>query len=149
MKKAAQLMSDTVVQAFRRYRKHKEHGHLFKNSETTERLTKVVNDVFDVLNGRFILKGINERNWGKKKAQLDAFLKILDVTEECNRTRKRNDPDIPLKMFLSDSTLQAWRITVISVIALTEELLNAGYITVLTGKFNQDPLEVLFLKVNF
>ena len=75
-------MSDTVVQAFRRYRKHKEHGHLFKNSETTERLTKVVNDVFDVLNGRFILKGINERNWGKKKAQLDAFLKILDITEE-------------------------------------------------------------------
>ncbi len=101
-----------------------------------------------MLNGRFILKGINERNWGKKKAQLDAFLKILDVTEECNRRRKRNDPDIPLKMFLSDTTLQAWRITVISVIALTEELLNAGYITVLTGKFNQDPLEVLFVKVS-
>lgn len=101
-----------------------------------------------MLNGRFILKGINERNWGKKKTQLDAFLKILDVTEECNRRRKRNDPDIPLKMFLSDTTLQAWRITVISVIALTEELLNAGYITVLTGKFNQDPLEVLFVKVS-
>lgn len=83
---------------------------------------------------------------GEKKAKLDVFLKILDVTEECNRTRKRNDPDIPLKMFLSDTTLQAWRITVISVIALTEELLNAGYITVLTGKFNQDPLEVLFSK---
>ena len=87
------------------------------------------------------------REIGKKKAKLDAFLKILDVTAECNRTRKRNDPDIPLKMFLSDTTLQAWRITVISVIALTEELLNAGYITVLTGKFNQDPLEVLFLKI--
>ena len=71
----------------------------------------------------------------------------MDVTEECNRTRKRNDPDIPLKMFLSDTTLQAWRITVISVIALTKELLNAGYITVLTGKFNQDPLEVLLLRL--
>ena len=59
MKKAAQLMSDTVVQAIRRYREHKQHGHLFKDSETTDMLTKVVNDVFDVLNGRFILKCIN------------------------------------------------------------------------------------------
>jgi hypothetical protein len=102
----------------------------------------LINDVFDILNGRFIAQGINVNNWGKKKDKLDAFLKVLDLTEECNRNRKRNDPNIPLKMFLSETTLQSWRITVLSVIALTEELFNADYITVLTGKLNQDPLEV-------
>jgi hypothetical protein len=52
-------------------------------------------------------------------------------------------------MFLSNTTLQAWRVTVLSllvlsVIALTEEMFNIGYTSVLTGKLNQDPLEVKF-----
>lgn len=46
------------------------------------------------------------------------------------------------KMFMATTTLRSWRITVLSTIALTEKMLNAGYFTVLTGKFNQDPLEV-------
>ena len=37
VKKAAQLISDTVVQAILRYQEHEEHGLLFKDSETTER----------------------------------------------------------------------------------------------------------------
>lgn len=45
-------------------------------------------------------------------------------------------------MFLSQTTLEGWRITFHSIIELTEELLNAGFITVLTGKFNQNTLEV-------
>ena len=144
VKKAAQLLSDSVVQEFRRYRKTKKFGYLFKDSETTERLTKLMNDVFDAMNGRFVAGGINIRNWYKKKEKLDVFLKILDVTEEYHRTRKQNDPDIPVKMFLSETTLQSWRISILSVIALTEEKFKAGYITILTGKLNQDPLEVKF-----
>ena len=76
--------------------------------------------------------------------KIDVFLKILDITEDCNNKRKPNDPEIPLKMFVSDTTLQAWRITVLSVISLTEKMFNSGYYTVLTGKLNQDPLEVIF-----
>lgn len=140
--KAAQLMSDTVAHAIQRYRVQRKFAYLFKGSETTEKLTKLINDVFDVLNGRFVAQGINISNWCKKKNVLETFLKILDVTEECNRSRKQHDANIPLNMFVSETTLQAWRITVLSVIALAEEQFNADYITVLTGKFNQDPLEV-------
>ena len=46
------------------------------------------------------------------------------------------------KMFMATTTLRSWRITVLSTIALTEKMLNAGYFTVLTGKLNQDPIEV-------
>ncbi|KZS02803.1 Uncharacterized protein APZ42_000006, partial [Daphnia magna] len=91
---------------------------------------------------RFISQGINISNWWKKKKKIDIFLEILDVTEECKRSRVQHDPNTPLNMFLSETTLQAWRISLLSVIALTEEMFNAGYFTILTGKFNQDPLEV-------
>lgn len=100
-----------------------------------------MNDLFDVCNGRFIKDGINIQNWGKKKSVLDAMLRVLDETEKCHRQHHKY-PELPKEMFVSQTTLEAWRITIHSIIALTEELLNAGYITVLTGKFNQDPLEV-------
>lgn len=102
----------------------------------------MINDVFDVLNERLLAQGINITNWCKKKNILDKFLQILDVTEQCHRSRKQHNENIPLNMFVSETTLQAWRITVLSVIALAEEQFNADYITVLTGKFNQDPFEV-------
>jgi len=104
VRKAAQLLSDSVVQAFRRYRKHKKFAYLFKGSETTEKFTKLMNDVFDIMNGRFVAEGINLTNWWKKKRTLDAFLTVLDITEDCHRKRKANDPNIPLKMFVSDTT---------------------------------------------
>jgi hypothetical protein len=144
VRKAAQLLSDSVAHALRRYRRDKKFAYLFKGSETTERFTKLINDVFDVMNGRCIKQGINVTNWWKKKKILYIFLDILDVTEECNRTRKPNDPDTPVKMFLSDATLQSWRVTVLSVITLTEETFYVRYTSVLTGKLNQDPLEVKF-----
>ena len=87
-----------------------------EGSETTERFTKLINDVFDVMNGRCISQGTNVTNWWNKNEKLDVFLNILNITEEHNRTRKPNDPDTPVKMFLSNTTLQAWRVTVLSVI---------------------------------
>ncbi|KZS01481.1 Uncharacterized protein APZ42_001850 [Daphnia magna] len=79
-----------------------------------------MNDVFDVLNGQFVAEGIQLANWWKKKKVLDAFLTVLDITEECHRTRKLNDPDIPVNVFSSYTTLQSWRVSVLSVIELTE-----------------------------
>ncbi|KAI9563372.1 hypothetical protein GHT06_010833 [Daphnia sinensis] len=116
----------------------------FTCSETTEKLAKLINDVFDVLNERFVAQEINISNWCKNNKCLDTFLKILDVTEECHRSRKQHDENIPLNMFVSQTTRQAWRITVLGDIALVEEQFNADYITVLTGKFNQGPLERFF-----
>ena len=110
--KAAQLLSDSVAHALLCYRRNKKIACLFKGSEITERSTKLINDVFDVMNGRCISQRINVANWWKKREKLDVFLNILDITEQCNRSRKPNDPDTPVKMFMSNTTLQAWRVTV-------------------------------------
>ncbi|KAK4024637.1 hypothetical protein OUZ56_010059 [Daphnia magna] len=84
------------------------------------------------MNGRCIAQGINVINGWKKKKRLDIFLDILEEEEECKRTRKPNDPDTPVKMFLSDTTLQSWRVTVLRVRALTEEMFNVESTSVLT-----------------
>ncbi|KZS03101.1 Uncharacterized protein APZ42_034258 [Daphnia magna] len=143
--KAAQLLSDSVAHTLRRYKRNKKFAYLFKGSETTKRFTKLINDVFDAMNGRCIAQGINVINGWKKKKRLDIFLDILEEEEECKRTRKPNDPDTPVKMFLSDTTLQSWRVTVLRVRALTEEMFNVESTSVLTGKLNQDPLESVAL----
>ena len=49
----------------------------------------------------------------------------------------------PSEMFCSLTTLKALRMTINSAMALSEELLQNNYHTVLTGKMNQDPIEVL------
>lgn len=109
----------------------------------------MMNDVFDIMNGRFIAAGINIRNWGEKKKKLDVFLKILDLTEKSkadhiaeNKKKKAKDRTPAPEMFMSLTSLQSWRVSILSTIALTEEMFNAGYITVLTGRLNQDPIEV-------
>lgn len=114
-------------------------------TEHIERLTKTVNDNFDVLNGRHIKEGITPNNWwinahdekvkGRKQI-LEAMLAVLAVTERIYEKDKNR------KMFCSLTTVHGWRMTIRSVIALTEEMFNAGYTVVLTGKMNQDPVEV-------
>ena len=52
------------------------------------------------------------------------------------------------KLFLSRQTCQGLRVTLRSVLQLTETLLCEGFSYVLTGKFSQDPLEVnIFLSI--
>jgi hypothetical protein len=102
-----------------------------------------MNDVFDIMNGRFIKAGINKKNWEKKKNILEVFLKVLEDTEAHHE--QENEPNkMKTPMFMSTTTLRSWRITALSTIALVQEMLNCedDYFTVLTGKFNQDPIEV-------
>jgi len=105
--------------------------------ETTISCTQTFNDIFDVLNGRHLKESITVGNWHKKKRILDEMLKIVDHTEAINRAG-----DCPIKMFASQTTIESWRLSIQSAITLTEELFSAGYSYVLTGKWNQDPLEV-------
>lgn len=100
-------------------------------------MTKLINDVFDILNGRFSAQGINLRNWHIKEKKLRIMLDILKQSEDCFK----KNPKIP--MFMSQTTLLGWRVTISSVILLTEEMFSAGFHTVLTGRFNQDPIEVI------
>lgn len=118
-------------------------------------MTKLLNDTFDVLNGRRMAESINESNWedkvkedGKvkkgKKTILLTMLDVIDRTENCHQNPGKRQP---MTTFASQTTLEGWRLSVSSAIDLTEELLRpkdvaAKYDFVLTAKWNQDPLEV-------
>lgn len=67
------------------------------------------------------------------------MLEVLAATERIYLKNK----DRP--MFCSLTTLHGWRISILSAIAITEEQFNSGYTCVLTGKLNQDPIEVIMM----
>lgn len=127
-------------------------SHDLAGSEGTERLAKLVNDSFDVLNGRWYAERISdELDKNDKKGRtikerkfhiLRELLKVLDKTEMEYESREQNS-DGPSEMFCAITTLKALRLTVHSTMALTEEMLENDFNYVLTGKFNQDPVEVL------
>jgi hypothetical protein len=96
-----------------------------------------------VLNGRIPKEGITISNWHNKKKILDQMLRCLELTEQAFKKQSKNMA-IVKSMFVSNQTLFGWRLTINSVIQITEELFNSGYSLVLTGKMNQDILEVCF-----
>lgn len=121
-------------------------------SEATEKLAMLMNKTFDVLNGRKYAEGItNNVNYNDKNKRtvkemkwetLNAMLSVLDITEVEHESRQKNS-NSPSEMFCSLTTLKALHMTINSAMALSEELLQNNYHTVLTGKMNQDPIEVL------
>lgn len=105
-----------------------------------------MNDLFDVLNGRHPKVAITVQNWydlkvgadgnqGKKRI-LDSMLAVLGETE------RAFERDSTKKMFCLKTTIHAWRLSIRSAMALIKEQLNAAFAYALTGKWNQDPLEV-------
>jgi len=71
---------------------------------------------------------------------LEKLLQCLWDTEHAMLSGKSNRP-----MFASDTTLKALRVSILSTISLTEELFSKkyGYKYVLSGKWNQDCIEVV------
>ncbi|KAH8040389.1 hypothetical protein HPB51_010169 [Rhipicephalus microplus] len=65
------------------------------------------------------------------------FMIILDLTE-------RNHVEKGTAMFASQVTMESLRVTLSSILELTNDLLAKGARYVLTGKLNQDPLERFF-----
>lgn len=72
------------------------------------------------------------------------MLDVLDITEDFQEIREKHS-NTPSETFCSTTTLRAVRLTVNSDMALAEDAPNYYYI-VLSGKWNQDPVEV-FLTV--
>ncbi|KZS10833.1 Uncharacterized protein APZ42_024598, partial [Daphnia magna] len=99
-------------------------------SESTEKMGKLLNEVFDVFDGRYINKRIKFNNWTKKI--LDAMMHILNVTFRLF-SEKEKYPNSPSESFMSQTTLLSFMMNVRSTIALTKECVNARYITVLSG----------------
>ena len=109
-----------------------------------------MNDIFDIFNSRRAATSITKSNWDLRKEKLKTFLFILDETE---RIHAENDVNSPATMFMSDTTLQGWRLSTLSLISLTDEMLDDSmdetiydepFKQVLSAKFNQDPVEVRF-----
>lgn len=115
----------------------------FKHTEATQQMCQVLNDAFDVLNGRQYRDRITLGNWEKDKKHLVDLLDAINETEEHSRASKFNG--LP---FISNTSLKAMRITLTSAIELIEYLLmKCNYDFVLSGKFNQDCLEVGLLSL--
>jgi len=106
-------------------------------------MTKLMNDVFDVLNGRTFAQGICEKNKQKKFALLEKMKTILNITEEIYINRVKHSDELPAVVFMSTTTLRAFRIVLHSAIDLTKEMLANDYQTVLSARWNQDPVEVI------
>lgn len=66
------------------------------------------------------------------------MLVVLDRTEDLYK-----EESLPKEMFCSLTTLRAFMTDVLSTLSLVEEMFGAGFETILTGKMNQDPVEVL------
>lgn len=96
-----------------------------------------MNDVFDILNARHAKESFTLEIWNNRaKRMLELFLTMIDDTDSV----VKNDPKkLP---FAAKTTLESWRMTLKSALALTEEYFKAGYSFVLTSKWNQDPIEV-------
>jgi hypothetical protein len=103
----------------------------FIDSESTEKMMKLLIDIFDVLNGRSICESITESYWnshrgkdGKqkpgKKAIIEKMLSVIELTENC-KNDPLNRPQWPT--FASQTTLESWRLTIFSTSGITQELL--------------------------
>jgi hypothetical protein len=66
---------------------------------------------------------------------IERLLKELNASEESWVQTK-------VQPFVAPTSINMLRITLVSVIQLTEYLLNNGFDSVMTGKYNQDCLEV-------
>ena len=101
-----------------------------------------MNDVFNILNGRHMKEPVTPELWknGSLKT-LQLFLSMIDDTFSVIKGCKDKQG------FAANTTLQAWRMTIRSAIALVEECFASGYKFVLTSRFNQDPIEVRSLLI--
>ncbi|KZR97652.1 Uncharacterized protein APZ42_007352, partial [Daphnia magna] len=133
VKLCTQLFSESVACAFE-YFADDLKLESFKDTKPTIKMVRMLNNAFDVMNGRCRSESINKSNWPGKKKILEETLDAIEMTETISA-------ELKLTPFMSQTTLEALRLTLHSFIALTEDLLNNSYDFILTGKFNQDCVE--------
>ncbi|EFX63971.1 hypothetical protein DAPPUDRAFT_118655 [Daphnia pulex] len=151
---AAQVLSKSVADLLQFYRtqdKDKELAERFRDTEGTEDFFRLINDTFNIMNGRCKKYGISRADWEGKKTRLRELLKHIDDSEY--HAAGVEDPETdwvcpdPAPAFASALTLSTLRVSILSTIDLADELLDMGFEFVLTGKFNQDCIELEFAKI--
>ncbi|KAH7968765.1 hypothetical protein HPB52_011170 [Rhipicephalus sanguineus] len=128
---AVQLLSRSVATGLKVYKRLQHPG--LEDSDGTAQFTSLVNDLFDALNVKLPRFGI--RSSSNEIEVIGEFLRLVNVTEQ-NHIREGT------VMFASQVTMESLRVTLASVLDLIRDLLSKGAQYVLTGKLNQDPLEV-------
>ncbi|KAK4027069.1 hypothetical protein OUZ56_016088 [Daphnia magna] len=78
---ATQLYSKHMAMALKFLREDKKTAHLFNGSEATEKLTKLINDTFDIMNGRHKGESINGNNWNN----------LVEMEERCFIVQRTNN----------------------------------------------------------
>ncbi|KAH7949663.1 hypothetical protein HPB49_013463 [Dermacentor silvarum] len=136
VKLATQIFSRSVADGLQYYSKRGVFG--LENIQGTVKFTMRFNDLFHALNRRFPAQGI--RRDSKDFEVLKSFLTWLDSWETQVAAGR-----IPKERFLTLSTAEGHRVTVMSTIELTTYLLEVcDFKYVLTSRFNQDVLERFF-----
>ncbi|KAK4017132.1 hypothetical protein OUZ56_032084 [Daphnia magna] len=85
---ATQLYSKHMAMALKFLREDKKTAHLFNGSEATEKLTKLINDTFDILNGRHKGESINGNNWNNL---VEMEGKLTKGKKICTRRHAKNN----------------------------------------------------------
>ncbi|KAH9372024.1 hypothetical protein HPB48_016263 [Haemaphysalis longicornis] len=113
--------------SFKLYKRLQHPG--LQNCDGTVEPTTLANDVFDALNVKLPQFAI--RSSPKETEVITEFVCLVNLTEQNHNTRRT-------AMFASKVTIESLRVTLNS-----SDLLSEGPDYILTGKLNQDPLEVL------
>lgn len=136
VKYMSQLFSNATASGLKYYSRRNIKG--LEETEGTIEFTLMMNNVFDALNRKFPAEGIriNSPDFDtleKGLAWLNSWEKELSTGRICEDN------------FLTRSTAQGLRVTLMSTIALAEYLLHpCDFDYVLSAKFNQDSLEKFF-----
>ncbi|KAH7942060.1 hypothetical protein HPB49_020112 [Dermacentor silvarum] len=136
VKLATQLFSRSMASALKYYTKV---NILHTNTTAgTIAFTERMNDLFDAMNRRPPKEGLRI---GCR--DLECIENSLDWLDDWERDVRSGA--ISQDMFLTQSTAEGLRVTMLSMLEISEYLLNqCGFKYVLTGKLNQDPLERFF-----
>lgn len=65
------MFSARVAYGLKAYRTNPETAAIFTGTESTEELVTLLNNAFDVMNGRRLVESINLKNWKEKKVVRD------------------------------------------------------------------------------
>ncbi|KAH7985071.1 hypothetical protein HPB49_026625 [Dermacentor silvarum] len=138
VKLATQVFSRSMCSGIKFYADQKVLN--LQEAAGTIAFTERMNDLFDSMNRRHPIEGV--RHGSRDLTVIRDSIQWLDDWE-----RELQSGAIMKEMFLTSTTAEGLRVTMLSTLALAEYLLSkCDYKYVLTAKFNQDPLERFFGK---
>ncbi|KAK4007498.1 hypothetical protein OUZ56_012653 [Daphnia magna] len=138
----AQITYFNVAKAFPFYRlKNLTTMEVFKHTKATEEMCLILNNAFDVLDGRHYKERIHTGNWKQQQKCLVDLLEAINEAEAYSKASNKN-----ARPFLSETSLNSVRLTLTSAMELIDFLKKKCNFQIFhRGKFNQDCLDHFFV----